>query len=93
MKCRGRIHIQMENNYLNFSNEIFYKSEINMDPSLALRIPDQGYVSELRRRGKHSKWGKSDKFTLKSRESGAPYPTLSKEEKKRNIFSDISVAF
>jgi len=51
-----------------------------LDPSLTLRMTLGGYGE---------KW----LIPLKSRRAGCAYPTLSKEEKKRNILSDSSIAF
>ena len=51
-----------------------------LDPSLTLWMTLGGYGE---------KW----LIPLKSRRAGCAYPTLSKEEKKRNILSDSSVAF
>ena len=40
-----------------------------------------------------SNWRTNKSLPLKNGEPGAPYPTLSKEEKKRNFLSHNSLAF
>jgi hypothetical protein len=66
------------------------ETELNMDPStsaaLGVRMTDWGYLSEQMWEGLHfSEREKQGVFPLNHGEPGAPYPTLSKEEKKRNI--------